>query len=108
MKALKLELSIAKAKHAAYKSPCLAPHALELHAAKQWLEKYAPQARKLDQEPERDQAGDITRDQLQQRRQVLADRDAVLAYRKEKQRLHDAVIAVQEKILAAQTASDLE
>jgi hypothetical protein len=95
VKILKLELSIAKAKHAALKATTQLPDVKTYNRALDTLEKIAPDNEY--HQPERRRA-----------LQVVADRDAVLAYRKEKQRLHDAVIAVQEKILAAQTASDLE
>lgn len=105
---LRQKLAAAKAAHAACRAPCLAPHALAIHAAQQWLEKYAPQARNLDAAPAKQNAGEITRDQLNQRRQILADRDAVLAYRVKKSALAQVVADVQQELYAASQPSDLE
>ena len=99
MKALKLELSIAKAKHAALKATAQLPDVKTYNRALDTLETI-----KVDNE--------YHQRERQRALQVVADRGAVLAYRKEKQRLHDAVIAVQEKILqlyrTSTQPSDLE
>ena len=109
MKALRQKLAAAKAAHAACRAPCLAPHALAIHAAQQWLEKYALDANFLYRNMDLGKSPcGITRQQLNQRRQILADRDAVLAYRVEKSALAQVVADVQQELYAASQPSDLE
>lgn len=90
---LAAELRTAKAAHTAHKCFVQMPHPTQVSTAQTYITKHGVNL--IDSDARRQY-------------QVVKDRDAVLAYRKEKARLADNITTIQRLILEATQPSDLE
>jgi hypothetical protein len=99
LKALKLQLAIAKQEYIGLTAPCLMPDTKAYTRAIDYIRQYGATLignSNVDDTLRKFHSG------------IIARNDAVLAYRAEKKRLSEAVNTIRREMLAAATRSDLE